>query len=151
MNKSNILLIAFAVLLQNCNAPIIDGNMVSHGVTIMGTNQEVLMGMPPTGMNISRGATHFAKIIDVGQRNGQYCAKMKDGILVMVSEQKEITQEIILANGTIIKPDGNIIRKDGTSIILEDEECVDSEGNKVKAKAKDKTEMEEEWRPPLYK
>lgn len=90
-------------------------------------------------------------LITFGQRNGQYCAKMKDGILVMVSEQKEITQEIILANGTIIKPDGNIIRKDGTSIILEDEECVDSEGNKVKAKAKDKTEMEEEWRPPLYK
>ncbi len=88
-------------------------------------------------------------LITFGQSNRQYCAKMKDGILVMVSEQKEIIQEIILANGTVIKPDGNIIRKDGTSIILEDEECVDSDGNKVKAKTKDKTEMEEERRPPF--
>ena len=45
--------------------------------------------------------------------------------------------------------DGNIIRKDGTTIMLEDNECINYEGNKVKFKAKDKKEKEEEMHPPL--
>lgn len=84
-----------------------------------------------------------------GQRDDQYCAKMKDGILVMVSENREIAHEITLANGTVIKPDGNVIRKDGTQVVLEDNECVDMEGRKVKEKPKDKLEKEEEITPPF--
>lgn len=84
-----------------------------------------------------------------GQSEGQYCAKMKDGILVVVSENKEIDREVTLANGTVIKPDGNVIRKDGTQLVLEDNECIDIEGNKVKEKPKDEWEKEEEITPPL--
>lgn len=86
----------------------------------------------------------------LSQSDGTYCAKMKDGILVMVSDNKEVTREITLANGTVIKPDGNVIRKDGTQIVLNDNECVDAEGQKVTPRPKDKMEKEEERRPPLY-
>jgi hypothetical protein len=35
-----------------------------------------------------------------------YCAKMKDGIIVVIYQGNLITSDILLDNGTIIKPDG---------------------------------------------
>lgn len=66
----------------------------------------------------------------------QYCAKIKDGLLVMTKDEKEMTTDELLPNGTQIKTDGTVIRTDGTVTILEDGECVDQMGNVYPARTK---------------
>jgi hypothetical protein len=68
-----------------------------------------------------------------------YCAKMKDGIIVVIYEGNPITSDILLDNGAIIKPDGAIITKDGNRIKLKDGECINQDGTiptKEKIKSK---------------
>lgn len=68
-----------------------------------------------------------------GSQTMQYCAKEKDGRVVMVSGQKEISNDITLANGTKIKTVGPVVeKKDGTTKTLRDGECVDAQGNIIK-------------------
>jgi len=73
----------------------------------------------------------------------KYCAKLKDGLVVMMEGDRELTMEIVLANGTRIKPNATVTKPDGTVIILEDGECIDEAGNvfpaHAKVPAKDKT------------
>lgn len=66
------------------------------------------------------------------QESNIYCAKLKDGIMVIMEGDKPINKEIILANGTRITMDGTVIKMDGTKIVLKDEECVDQNGERVK-------------------
>jgi ribosomal protein S4E len=66
------------------------------------------------------------------EKNGQihrYCAKLKDGVLVMMEDDHEMTMDVTLANGTQVKTDGSVTRTDGTVVILEEGECVDETGN----------------------
>ena len=57
-----------------------------------------------------------------------YCAKMKDGIIVVIYQDNPITSDILLDNGATIKPDGTIITKDGNRIMLKDGECINQDG-----------------------
>jgi hypothetical protein len=65
----------------------------------------------------------------------RYCAKLMDGIVIMTEEGKQVSQEVTLSNGTVIKSDGTITKKDGSKIFLKDGECVDKDGNVVKGVA----------------
>ncbi len=58
-----------------------------------------------------------------------YCAEMKDGMLVITHEGDKVNTEVTLENGTIIKPNGEVIRKAGTKFVLSVGECIDHEGN----------------------
>jgi hypothetical protein len=58
----------------------------------------------------------------------QYCAKMKDGILTVAYEGNTLTSEVTLNDGSKIEPNGIVIKKDGRQILLQDGECIDSEG-----------------------
>lgn len=79
------------------------------------------------------------------QAGERYCAKLKDGRVVMVSGQREISNDITLANGTKIKTEGPVVeKKDGTTKTLKEGECVDAQGNIVKAKADDKFKKEDD-------
>ena len=62
----------------------------------------------------------------------KYCAKMENGTLKVEQDGVVITNEVTLANGTIIKPDGTIQRKDGTSAVMKQGECIDVDGKKCK-------------------
>lgn len=66
-------------------------------------------------------------------KNLRYCAQLKDGILVVVSDQKEISSDITTENGTVIKANGNIIKKDGITTVMKDGECIDTQGLMVMA------------------
>ncbi|MGZ4156571.1 MAG: DUF6799 domain-containing protein, partial [Bacteroidia bacterium] len=57
-----------------------------------------------------------------------FCAKLKDGIIVVMKEGTIITTEIMLDNGTRIEPDGSLIKKDGRIQMLKDGDCVDKDG-----------------------
>ena len=73
-------------------------------------------------------------------QNEKYCAKMKDGKLTVMQNKAELTIDVTLSNGTVVKTDGEVIRKDGTKLVLKDGECVDNLGNLVKAKDEKKKE-----------
>ena len=71
-------------------------------------------------------------------RNVRYCAQLKDGLLVIISDNKQITSDIITANGTTIKANGNVIKKDGVTTYLKEGECIDTRSVMVRNKNKDK-------------
>lgn len=62
------------------------------------------------------------------QNEDKYCAKLKDGKVMVVHEGSPIAADITLTNGTTIKSDGTVINKDGTSFTLKEGECVDKNG-----------------------
>ncbi len=57
-----------------------------------------------------------------------YCAKMRDGRMVVIFEGKEISGDVFLRNGTTVKPDGTIITKDGVRFHLKEGQCIDQNG-----------------------
>src|ERR1051325_5578942 len=63
----------------------------------------------------------------------KYCAKMKEGKLMIMSEGKELTADASLENGVKIHTDGTLTKTDGTVVKLKNGECVDKDGNVVKA------------------
>ncbi|MDQ3109608.1 MAG: hypothetical protein M3R17_06900 [Bacteroidota bacterium] len=76
--------------------------------------------------------------LNAPQDDERYCAKLRDGKLVIMHEGSVITGDVTLENGTQIKTDGSIVKPDGQAIALKDGECVDkkgiSEDNKPKKK-----------------
>ena len=60
---------------------------------------------------------------------GMYCAKMRDGKMVVLFEGKEIGTDVFLKNGTTVKPDGTIITKDGVRFSLKEGQCIDQNGS----------------------
>jgi hypothetical protein len=59
----------------------------------------------------------------------KYCAKMKDGKLVVMHEGIAIISNATLKNGVMIKPDGMVTKKDGSTMMLKEGECIDKDGN----------------------
>ncbi len=64
----------------------------------------------------------------------KYCAKLKDGLMVVMKGEVQLTSDVILANGTVIKPSGIVIKADGNKIILKENECVNEEGELAESK-----------------
>jgi hypothetical protein len=58
----------------------------------------------------------------------KYCAKMKDGKMVVMHKGSAITADVRLDNGATVKPDGTVLRKDGTNQVLSDGECIHQDG-----------------------
>lgn len=58
----------------------------------------------------------------------KYCAMEKEGKIVVMVDKKEITKDVTLENGTVIKPNGTITKKDGTTSELKKGECINPEG-----------------------
>ncbi|MES2592447.1 MAG: DUF6799 domain-containing protein [Bacteroidota bacterium] len=58
----------------------------------------------------------------------KYCAKLKNGKLLVMHEGTEVTSDITLNNGTKISKDGTVWKKDGAKMVLKEGECVDIEG-----------------------
>jgi hypothetical protein len=68
----------------------------------------------------------------------KYCAKMKDGKMVVMKGDTEVMNDVTLANGTKIKKDGTVIKKDGSMMVLKEGECVDKDGKMPEMKSKTK-------------
>lgn len=77
-----------------------------------------------------------------------YCAKMKDGKLTVMHNDKPLMADATLNNGTTIKMDGTILKKDGSTTMLKEGECVDLEGKVMKKEtSKPKTTKKEDSKP----
>ncbi len=68
-----------------------------------------------------------------------YCAKLRDGKVIVMQNKKELTIDVTLANGTTVKTDGTILKPDGTQINLKKGECADNNGNIMNPKGENKT------------
>ena len=66
--------------------------------------------------------------VNVPQDDEKYCAKLRDGKLVVMHEGAVLTGDVTLQNGTQIKTDGSIVKQDGQTIVLKEGECVDKSG-----------------------
>lgn len=60
---------------------------------------------------------------------GMYCAKMRDGKMIVLFEGKELGTDVFLKNGITVKPDGTIITKDGVRFSLKEGQCMDQNGS----------------------
>ena len=69
-------------------------------------------------------------------QDDKYCAKMKEGKMEVVHDGTPVVRDVMLTDGSQVKPDGTLIKKDGSLIILKEGECVDKDGrvNEVPAK-----------------
>jgi len=76
----------------------------------------------------------------------KYCAKVKDGKIMVMQNDKDLTVDVKLANGTTIKMDGTIVKSDGTQTMLKNGECADNTGMVMNPKSTDK--MNEEKSSP---
>src|SRR5689334_8074378 len=68
----------------------------------------------------------------------KYCATTKNGKVVVMNEGKEMTAEATLDNGIKITPDATVINKDGSKRALTSGECVDNNGNIIRADEQNK-------------
>jgi len=68
----------------------------------------------------------------------KYCAKMKDGKLVVMHQENEMTSATTLTNGVQIQPDGTVTKTDGSKVMLKTGECVDKDGKIMEENAKKK-------------
>lgn len=88
------------------------------------------------------------------EKNGKYCAILKDGIMVIMKDEVPTTALVTLRDGSKVTMDGNILRSDGINTVLKNGECIDMNGNienmivenskekkKLNLKAKSKTQF----------
>lgn len=62
------------------------------------------------------------------EKNGKYCAILKDGIMVLMKDEVPITAVVTLRDGSKVTLDGNILRSDGINTVLKNGECIDING-----------------------
>lgn len=58
----------------------------------------------------------------------KYCAKMKDGVMVVMFRGKAITGDVFLKDGSTVKADGTVISKGGQRSMLKEGQCIDAYG-----------------------
>jgi hypothetical protein len=106
-------------------------------------NQLILTPFFLVSLSLSVSAQKDSTKIKTKPLPMQYCATLKDGELVIMTDEHEITSDVITEDGTIIKSNGNIVKRDGTSTELKEGECISTQGifvNRPSLKNTDKTE-----------
>ncbi len=72
----------------------------------------------------------------------KFCAKMKEGKTVVMHNDKELSTDFTASSGVIIKTDGTVIKKDGSTFMLKEGQCVNTEGS-LEKKGMGKSERKE--------
>lgn len=72
----------------------------------------------------------------------EYCAKLRDGKIIVLADGAGLTSDVTLENGTIIRADGTVIKPDGTKLVLKDGECMDGDTKTIEPKRSLKTKKE---------
>jgi hypothetical protein len=72
--------------------------------------------------------------LNMSDQSDRYCAKVKDGKVVMMHDGAVLTGDVKLANGVQINADASVIDKDGIKRFLREGECVDKEGKDINPK-----------------
>jgi hypothetical protein len=65
------------------------------------------------------------------QTDSVFCAKLRDGVIVVSFDEQEVHHDIVLANGMRIFQDGTVMLNNGRSFVMMDGECIDEDGNSV--------------------
>jgi len=76
-----------------------------------------------------------------GEHGDKYCAKMRDGRMVLMHKGDVVTSSVTLDNGTIVKSDGTVVMKNGTTMMLKEGECIHKDGTMMMKDKKKKDNM----------
>ena len=68
----------------------------------------------------------------------RYCAKVIDGMIVVMQDGRQLTQTLTLSNGTDIGATGTVTKKNGDTFILKEGDCVDGNGDLIQPNTKTK-------------
>ncbi len=58
----------------------------------------------------------------------KYCVTVKDSQSIITLNNKPVTIDIPLADGSILSPNGVLLKKNGTKVTLRNGECIDPKG-----------------------
>lgn len=61
----------------------------------------------------------------------QYCAVLKDGAMIVLSEGKQVHQDIVLNEGYMLRSNAILVNKDGKEIPVLNGECVGMDGKVI--------------------
>ncbi|MCD6067116.1 MAG: hypothetical protein K0S33_1942 [Bacteroidetes bacterium] len=64
----------------------------------------------------------------------RYCAKVKDGKIVVMHDGMVLNSDVKLPNGVQVNADASVIDKDGIKRFLREGECVNKEGKSIDPK-----------------
>ena len=67
-----------------------------------------------------------------------YCVVLKDGNLMVLSEGKQVYQDIELADGIILRANATLVNKDGNEVALLNGDCVGKDGKITSPPKKEK-------------
>jgi hypothetical protein len=59
----------------------------------------------------------------------RYCAKLKDGVMVIMQNDLVISNDVTLRDSSKITKDGVLVKKNGNKVTLKEDECIDADGN----------------------
>jgi hypothetical protein len=62
-------------------------------------------------------------------KEGSYCAVLKDGIMVLMRNGTLADGTVTLNDGSQVTKDATVLRRDGSKVILKEGDCVDINGN----------------------
>src|SRR4051812_40932351 len=71
--------------------------------------------------------------LDLGKQDpvmpDRYCVELKDGKTIVMQDNKPITAEVTLNDGSKLTPAGIVIKKNAAVITLKTGDCIDKEGS----------------------
>ena len=81
------------------------------------------------GLNVFAQDTSTNKKMQYPQTSEKtYCALLKDGKMMLMTDGKTVNADVIFANGAKITIDATLKKKDGSEVVLKNGECVDANG-----------------------
>lgn len=60
-----------------------------------------------------------------------YCMGVRDASLVMMDGKRRLMQDVLLDDGSLLKPDGVVVRKNGYRFLMNEHECIYRDGTVV--------------------
>lgn len=63
------------------------------------------------------------------KEQAEYCADLRDGMVVLTEQEQEVEEDILLRDSSVISRGGTLTRKNGAKLTLQRGECVDQDGN----------------------
>ncbi len=69
--------------------------------------------------------------VEKAQTSNVYCMGVRDASLIMMDGKSRLMQDVLLDDGSLLKPDGVVVRKNGYRFLMNEHECIFRDGTVV--------------------